>query len=215
MALKHAVLAVLSRGDSSGYELSKAFEVGVTNFWHATPQQVYAELTKLEESGLISGRDVIGRGRQTKRVFTVTDSGRDELSAFVAVSSKPGAIREDLVVKVYASEFAEAEVLAAELEERAERSRAKMVVLDAILADLLGDDDEQTHLSTSEHPGRYLTAIRGRGFEAENYAWFRWAAAVLRARAAGEPVPARSDPQAMSRLVGDPGGVEPVGHPGR
>ena len=55
MSLKHAVLAALLDGEYSGYQLAKAFDAGVANFWHALPQQLYAELTKLETEGLVAG----------------------------------------------------------------------------------------------------------------------------------------------------------------
>ncbi|GAA3082491.1 hypothetical protein GCM10020000_80610 [Streptomyces olivoverticillatus] len=54
MALRHAVLAALLDGDLSGYQLAKEFDLGVANFWHAQPQQLYAELTRLEKNGLIA-----------------------------------------------------------------------------------------------------------------------------------------------------------------
>ena len=47
MALRHAVLAVLLDEELSGYQLAKAFDVSVANFWHALPQQLYVELAKL------------------------------------------------------------------------------------------------------------------------------------------------------------------------
>ncbi len=59
MALRHAVLAALLDGELSGYELAKAFDLGVANFWHARPQQVYAELTRLEGDGFVAGREVV------------------------------------------------------------------------------------------------------------------------------------------------------------
>ncbi|MFD0475577.1 hypothetical protein ACFQ0B_50665 [Nonomuraea thailandensis] len=37
MALRHAVLAALLDGEYSGYQLTKIFDVGVSNFWYAAP----------------------------------------------------------------------------------------------------------------------------------------------------------------------------------
>ncbi|MFE6613371.1 PadR family transcriptional regulator [Amycolatopsis sp. NPDC057786] len=57
MSLRHAVLAASLSGEYSGYRLTKAFDVGVANFWYAQPQQLYLELSKLENDGLTSGRE--------------------------------------------------------------------------------------------------------------------------------------------------------------
>src|SRR5689334_3823905 len=54
MALRHAVLAALLDEELSGYQLAKAFDMGVANFWHALPQQLYTELAKLEKDGLVT-----------------------------------------------------------------------------------------------------------------------------------------------------------------
>ncbi|TXS35041.1 PadR family transcriptional regulator, partial [Streptomyces sp. OR43] len=93
MALRHAVLAALLDGEFSGYQLAKAFDVGVANFWHALPQQLYTELARLEKEGLVEGRQVVQETRPNKRVFQVTDAGRDELEKFAATTSKPSFIR--------------------------------------------------------------------------------------------------------------------------
>ena len=58
MALRNAILATLAEGESSGYDLSKRFAVGVANFWTATRQQLYRELEKMETEGLIAARVV-------------------------------------------------------------------------------------------------------------------------------------------------------------
>ena len=88
MALRHAVLAALLDEELSGYQLAKAFDLGVANFWHALPQQLYAELTELEKDGLITGREVVQDTRPNKRLFQVTDAGLAELEQFAATAAE-------------------------------------------------------------------------------------------------------------------------------
>ncbi|TMR35535.1 polysaccharide deacetylase family protein [Actinomadura geliboluensis] len=71
MALRHAVLAALLDGEYSGYQLAKIFDLSVSNFWHAVPQQLYSELSRLETEGLIRGRQIIQHDRPNKRVPAV------------------------------------------------------------------------------------------------------------------------------------------------
>lgn len=84
MSPKYAVLATLLEGEASGDELSKAFDVSPANFWPATPQQLYRELERLAQGGLIEARVVQQERRPNKRLFTLTETGRRELSAFAA-----------------------------------------------------------------------------------------------------------------------------------
>ncbi|MFJ9518425.1 PadR family transcriptional regulator [Kitasatospora sp. NPDC101801] len=182
MALRHAVLAALLDGEFSGYQLAKAFDIGVANFWHALPQQLYTELAKLEQAGLITGREVVQEGRPNKRVYQVTGTGRAELETFAATPAKPSFIRDDLLVKAqYADRIGTAEVIG-QLDERAAAAAAKVELLGELLKKLRGDLDEDEFLLHGERIGPYLTCLRGITHERETRDWCRRIAAVLRAR---------------------------------
>ncbi|GAA4548155.1 PadR family transcriptional regulator [Amycolatopsis samaneae] len=184
MALRHAVLAALLDGECSGYQLAKAFDVGVANFWHALPQQLYLELAKLEKEGLVAGRQVIQETRPNKRLFTVTGAGVDELARFAASPAKPSFIRDDLMVKVQAADAAGADEVIRQLDERVLVADAKIEVFGKLLRRMRGELDEETFLREGARVGPYLTCLRGREFEAGHRAWCVRAAAVLRARVA-------------------------------
>ncbi|MFA1541122.1 PadR family transcriptional regulator [Actinomadura monticuli] len=185
MALRHAVLAALLDGEYSGYQLAKIFDLSVSNFWHAVPQQLYSELSRLETEGLIRGRQIIQHDRPNKRVYTVTQAGVDELERFALTPAKPGIIRENLLVMVQAVDHishAAADSVIAQLEDRAVAAAAKIGVFEHTLKHLRGDLDEETFLRTGSPLGPYLTCLRGRRFEQENYEWFTSTARLLRGR---------------------------------
>ncbi|WP_336323732.1 PadR family transcriptional regulator [Streptomyces lavendofoliae] len=182
MALRHAVLAALLDGEFSGYQLAKAFDIGVANFWHALPQQLYAELARLERDGLVVGRQVVQETRPNKRLFRVTEAGRAELEAFAAAASKPSFIRDDLLVKVQAADRVGTAPVIGQLEERASAAEARIELLSALLRQLRGDVDEEEFLLRGERIGPYLTCLRGLAFEREHRDWCLRIAAVLRER---------------------------------
>ena len=183
MALRHAVLAALYDKPASGYELSKRFDVSVANFWHALPQQLYAELGRLESAGLVSAEEVVQDRRPNKRVFSLTADGRRELGAFVEAEARPTALKDELLVKVQAADAGDVLKLAEQLEERAEQGRAKLELYDGLAAKLRGERDEEAYLASARRIGPYLTLARGRAHERENVEWCEWAAGVLRSRA--------------------------------
>jgi DNA-binding PadR family transcriptional regulator len=174
MALRHAMLAALLDGETSGYELAKRFDASVANFWHALPQQLYAELRRLEEDGLVRGRTVHQRRRPDKRVFTITRAGREALRAFAAEPTRPGALKEDLAVKAYAAGVVDPEVLARELDKRAAYAAGKLERYQRQV-DALADPD-------GADLGPSLTLARGIAYERENVKWCEWAAQRVRAR---------------------------------
>ncbi|MFD5704188.1 PadR family transcriptional regulator [Streptomyces lasiicapitis] len=179
MALRHAVLAALLDGEFSGYQLAKGFDIGVANFWHALPQQLYAELARLEGEELLSGREIVQEGRPNKRVFQVTEAGFAELERFAAASAKPSFIRDDLLVKVQAVDDVPAAPVIAQLRERAAVAEAKTEVLGKLLRRLRGDLDEEEFLRTGRRIGPYLTCRRGLAFERETREWCLWAVESL------------------------------------
>ena len=187
MALRHAVLAALLDGELSGYQLAKAFDVGVANFWHALPQQLYAELAKLEREGLVAGRQVVQETRPTKRLFHVTDAGLAELERFASASSKPSFVRDDLLVKVQAADHVDAASLITQVEERAAVAEAKIDLFRRILRKMRGGLDEEEFLRTGRRVGPYLTCLRGLAFEEGNRDWCLRTAAILRERSAAPP----------------------------
>ncbi|MBJ6642016.1 PadR family transcriptional regulator [Streptomyces sp. BSE7-9] len=182
MALRHAVLAALLDGELSGYQLAKAFDVGVANFWYAQPQQLYAELTRLERQGLVAGREVVQESRPNKRLFHVTDAGLAELEAFTAASAKPAFVRDDLMVKVQAADSVDTATLIDQLTERADIARARIELFEALLRRLRGDRGEEDFLRHGDRIGPYLTCLRGVAFEQENRDWCLRTVAVLEER---------------------------------
>jgi len=182
MALRHAVLAALLDGEHSGYRLAKIFDTAMANFWHAVPQQLYTELTKLEQDGLISGRQIVQHDRPNKRVYTVTEAGMAELERFAAAASKPSFIRDDLMVKVQTVDHVDPAPVIEQLEERAVQAAAKIEIFDKLLHRLRGDLDEDTFLRQGQPIGSYLTCLRGRRFEQEHHDWCLQVADLLRAR---------------------------------
>ncbi|MEV0990705.1 PadR family transcriptional regulator [Streptomyces sp. NPDC049949] len=184
MALRHAVLAALLDEELSGYQLAKAFDLGVANFWHALPQQLYAELTRLEKDGLIAGREVVQDTRPNKRLFTVTDAGLAELDQFTAAATRPSSIRDDLIVMVQAADHVDTATLVAQLTERAAFARAKVDLFAGLLRTMRGDRSEEEFLRCGERVGPYLTCLRGLAFERGNRDWCERTIAVLREREA-------------------------------
>ena len=176
MALRHAVLAALLEGESSGYQLAKRFDVSVANFWSATPQQLYRELDRLAAEALVHARLVRQQRRPDKRVFTLTDAGRAELHRFTGVPAKPVATRDELLVKLQAVDVGNEDAVTKDLTVRLERARAKLALYDRLLADMLDGGEEDAFERESERIGPYLTLMGGRMYEQTN---IRWCTAVL------------------------------------
>lgn len=84
MALRYAILGILTARPMSGYEIAKYFEDPMGFVWSAPQSQIYPELHRMEKDGLIEA-EVVKRGsRATKRRYSVTGSGEDALRRWLA-----------------------------------------------------------------------------------------------------------------------------------
>lgn len=183
MALRDAILTALAHDESSGYDLAKAFDVSVANYWTASAQQLYRELDKLEADGLVRARTVAQSKRPDKRVFRLTDAGRTALREHTRRTPRPMAVRDELLVQVAALESGDPAAIHANVEERLAAFEAKLAIYRLVQERTLAGATEEHYLATSERVGQYLTLLRGISFEEENVAWARRVLAVLEARA--------------------------------
>ncbi|HTJ66067.1 MAG TPA: PadR family transcriptional regulator [Actinospica sp.] len=184
MALRNAILATLLDGEASGYDLSKAFDASVANYWTATPQQLYKELESMESLGLITARVVEQDRKPNKRLFSLTEAGHAALHDFTTQPAKLTAIRDELLVKVRAIDAGDPAAVHQAIADRLDVARTKLARYDAMRAHLLAGRTEDDYLATSDRIGPYLTLMRGRAFEQENIAWAERTLRILEQRAA-------------------------------
>ena len=96
MSLRHAVLGLLATQPSTGYELTNRFDVSLANAWHASHSQIYPELARLEEAGMV---EVVGEGARNSRTYAVTDAGREEIRAWLIEGEANRAQRSETAVR--------------------------------------------------------------------------------------------------------------------
>ena len=98
MSLRIAALGLLAQHPGSGYDLLKRFEKSMANVWPATQSQLYGELNKLADAGMIEVTDVGPRGRKEYRV---TPAGRAELLRWVTNPQDDPPFRSAELLRVF------------------------------------------------------------------------------------------------------------------
>ncbi|MES2103210.1 MAG: PadR family transcriptional regulator [Pseudomonadota bacterium] len=127
MSLPHALLTSLLEQPCSGFELARRFDRSIGFFWHATHQQIYRELGRLEESGwLESLPPESGRGR--KKVYRVLPAGREELKRWTGESQDPKPQREELMLRLRAEAVVGPTLLAEDIRRRLEMHKEKLAL---------------------------------------------------------------------------------------
>ena len=84
MALRYAILGYLSTAPGSGYDLAQQLQGGLGWFWSASHSQIYPELKRLEDAGLVESEPTTVGEKLEKRIYSITDEGRRVLTAWAA-----------------------------------------------------------------------------------------------------------------------------------
>ncbi len=93
-----AALGLLAQQPGSGYDLLKTFEKSMANVWPATQSQLYGELNKLADAGLIEVTNVGPRGRKEYRI---TEAGRAELQRWMMNADDDPPFRDASLLRVF------------------------------------------------------------------------------------------------------------------
>lgn len=126
MSLSHAVLTSLIEKSSSGYDLARRFDKSIGYFWHATHQQIYRELGRMEAAGWIASIVPADAGKTRKREYRVLPDGRAELARWAAEPSAPMDLRDEFMVKLRADAVLGEVDLHTELQRRIGLHREKL-----------------------------------------------------------------------------------------
>jgi DNA-binding PadR family transcriptional regulator len=104
MSVRHAILGLLSQRPLHGYMLRASFEnlVGGEEIWDVKPAQIYTTLSRLEEAGLVRREGVDKDAGPEKRIYAITDAGREHLARWFATGIE-GRQRDELYVKLMLS----------------------------------------------------------------------------------------------------------------
>ncbi|MBD0023532.1 PadR family transcriptional regulator [Gordonia pseudamarae] len=115
MALEHAIMVSLAERPGTGYEIGRQFDRSIGHFWSATHQQIYRTLKKLHADGLVAFEAIAQDGRPDKKVYTLSDQGREALAEWAMSPTPVSPLRSDLGVKLRAAEFGDLATIIGEL----------------------------------------------------------------------------------------------------
>src|SRR4026209_1700099 len=98
MALRYALLGALADQPRTGYALLKHFEQSFAYAWPASHSQIYPELARLLEDGLI---EQTGSGRRNSKTYSVTGSGRPDIRRWLRESEPDRRVRSDAALRTF------------------------------------------------------------------------------------------------------------------
>jgi DNA-binding PadR family transcriptional regulator len=172
MALSHALLAAIHDRSCSGYDLAKKFDGSIGFFWNATHQQIYRELTKLEEQSQIDAQLVRQEHRPDKKIYSLTSKGEETLRSWIETPSTVGPLKDDLLVKIFAGSIVSPETIVAELKHHRMQHLESLHTYEAIASQVFPDRSQLSKVGRYQ----YITLRQGIRLETE---WLAWCAEAI------------------------------------
>ncbi|MBS0506743.1 MAG: PadR family transcriptional regulator [Proteobacteria bacterium] len=177
MSLPHAVLTSLLEKSTSGYDLARRFDKSIGYFWHATHQQIYRELARMEAAGWVEGLVPPDAGKTRKKHYRVLPAGRAELARWAAEPTAPMDLRDAFTVKLRADAVLDEVDLSAELARHLALHEERLAQYRAIQQ----RDFPPVQARTRPEALQYMILKKGMLYEEGEIAWGREMLALLRA----------------------------------
>jgi DNA-binding PadR family transcriptional regulator len=180
VALEHALLVALAERPASGLDLARRFDRSIGFFWHATHQQIYRVLARMDADGWVDIEQVAQTGRPDKKVYAVSPTGRAALVAWLATATPMEPLRSELSVKMRGASYGDRAAVLAVVRDNLAEHQARL----EHYRQLASRDYPDPGSLTGHDLDTYLV-LRG-GTRLEEF-WVDWLTEYLAAHSKGTP----------------------------
>jgi PadR family transcriptional regulator, regulatory protein AphA len=136
MSLRHALLGALADDPRTGYGLLKHFEQSLAYAWPASHSQIYPELARMLEEGLIEEQ---AAGPRRSRTYAITDAGVAEVRRWLRETAPERRVRSDAALRTFFLWLLEPDEAVEQLEREREYSQGLLAEFEAIRKEPIGE----------------------------------------------------------------------------
>src|ERR1700756_2977166 len=98
------IVGMIALGKTTGYDIKQLVDRSVRYFWAASYGQIYPELRRLEDQGLVSGRAEPSGGR-ARTIYELTKAGTAALEDWRGADEEPSyELRDAGMLKLFFSD---------------------------------------------------------------------------------------------------------------
>jgi DNA-binding PadR family transcriptional regulator len=98
------ILGLLAWSARTGYEIKQVTDRSTRFFWGASYGQIYPELRRLEQAGLVSSKEE-PRGRVPRRVYELTPKGRNAFDEWLGGADEQYEVRDEGLLRLFFGEL--------------------------------------------------------------------------------------------------------------
>lgn len=121
---RDVVLGLLMEKELSGYDIKIVFEEVFTHFFDGSFGMIYPTLRQLEKEGRIKKEVVMQEGKPNKKMYFITDEGREEFYQYMKTDVEKDVLRSDFLMRMYFGDYSDTNTMKKWIEEEIERKEA-------------------------------------------------------------------------------------------
>ncbi len=98
--IQYAILGLLSWRPLSGYDLKRIISESEVFYWSGNNNQIYTALIRLHAEGLVTRQVQIQESLPAKKIYSITQAGRDELRRWVLSTAALPEVRSTFLIQL-------------------------------------------------------------------------------------------------------------------
>lgn len=173
--LSYGLLGLLARKSCSGYDLMLQLQP----FWQAKHSQIYPLLACLDKEGYLQHTRVEQTEKPDKKMYTITEKGREALQEWLIEPALAPATRDELFLKTYCLWLTDAKAATALYEHRNAFYQDKLRNYEDMLAQLKATHGDSVEDFTSPFFGEFVILHRAVRNARDQIEWCQWVIAKL------------------------------------
>lgn len=100
MSINYAILGLLSYKPLTGYDIKKIIQDSPVMYWSGNNNQIYKALVELLDEGMVSSRLQPQERSPSKKIYTLTDEGREALKKWVLTVPEAPEVKKTFLIQL-------------------------------------------------------------------------------------------------------------------
>ena len=149
--MDQVILGLLDHESLTGYEIKKRIDTMLKYFWSASYGSIYPTLNALEKNALVTKENTVESGRE-KIIYTITDSGREQLKEWLALPVTKDELRYETLLKLFFGSAAGREVSIEHIQDFEDKISNELPLIKrsiATLKSIQGEEDHKYYMLTA------------------------------------------------------------------
>lgn len=159
----YVILGILSREPMSGYGMRQFIKETIGYFWQESYGQIYPALKRLAKDDCVTFVEEAQDGRPNRKVYSITDKGRDRLKEWLAMDYDPQPVRHELLLKMFFVSEGDKRRLIEQIEVLRDKQRQRLAtfeMLEPAFEDEYDDYPEKSWWFATLRYGLHITRAR-------------------------------------------------------